>query len=448
MTAAQYSIGVSSNRFELFDLGDEDPLELIKKQELEREARKKAKLTEKDVKTKAAPQIKGKTDKKINKEENVNHKGKEDSKTARDDQRKGGTGEFKSQRNNYRGQEDREKDNYRNREDQEKGSGGRDREGGGGDKFQSEDGGFRRGGNSSEFPTRGRGGARGASGGGGPGFRGRTFQRGGGGRSYPEFRGKREFERQSGSTRTGVKPTEKREGGGNYNWGATKDDWATTNEDELNNSNDKENWDTNNERNASNGGDQWTGPSDNSQWNPSETGTTDAKEPTTEAVAPTAEPGTEGETAPADSETPKEELTLDEWKARKAPKVAPSYNLRKPGEGEDLTQWKKMYALRKKKEEEDDDDEEYEYIDYPQRVGRQKHVLDIDIRYKDSRGSNNARGRGRGRGGAGGSAPFRGGNQERPPVNPNREAPRVRDPSNSVKEAPKVDDEHDFPSLN
>jgi plasminogen activator inhibitor 1 RNA-binding protein len=53
-------------------------------------------------------------------------------------------------------------------------------------------------------------------------------------------------------------------------------------------------------------------------------------------------------------------LTLDEWRALKGPRQKPVYNLRKAGEGEDLSQWKKMYALQKKKEgdfEEDEDEE-------------------------------------------------------------------------------------------
>lgn len=44
--------------------------------------------------------------------------------------------------------------------------------------------------------------------------------------------------------------------------------------------------------------------------------------------------------------------------------------------------------------------QEYENLEYPQRVGRQKHVLDIDIRFKDTRGGGRGRGgRGLGRGG-------------------------------------------------
>lgn len=65
----------------------------------------------------------------------------------------------------------------------------------------------------------------------------------------------------------------------------------------------------------------------------------------------------EQESAPPVPEEPRE-LTLDEYKALKGNRQKPTYNLRKAGEGEDLTQWKKMYALKKKEGEEDDDDEE------------------------------------------------------------------------------------------
>lgn len=62
--------------------------------------------------------------------------------------------------------------------------------------------------------------------------------------------------------------------------------------------------------------------------------------------------------APAVEEEPKQ-FTLDEWRAQRANRQKPQYNLRKAGEGEDPTQWKKMYELSKKKEgeEEESDDE-------------------------------------------------------------------------------------------
>lgn len=53
------------------------------------------------------------------------------------------------------------------------------------------------------------------------------------------------------------------------------------------------------------------------------------------------------EAAPVEEE-PKE-LTLDEWKAQRAGRAKPTYNIRKAGEGEDQSQWKKMYELNKKK---------------------------------------------------------------------------------------------------
>lgn len=67
-------------------------------------------------------------------------------------------------------------------------------------------------------PMRGRGGGR-------TGMRGRG--RGGGmNRTFNGFdqRGKREFERQSGSDKTGIRPEDKKGGGGSRNWGAVKDE--------------------------------------------------------------------------------------------------------------------------------------------------------------------------------------------------------------------------------
>ncbi|XP_020658945.3 intracellular hyaluronan-binding protein 4 [Pogona vitticeps] len=69
-----------------------------------------------------------------------------------------------------------------------------------------------------ERPMRGRGGGRG-------GMRGRG--RGGGmNRTFNGFdqRGKREFDRQSGSDKTGIRAEEKRGGSGPRNWGSVKDD--------------------------------------------------------------------------------------------------------------------------------------------------------------------------------------------------------------------------------
>lgn len=54
---------------------------------------------------------------------------------------------------------------------------------------------------------------------------------------------------------------------------------------------------------------------------------------------------------PPVEEEPKE-LTLDEWKAQRAGRIKPQYNIRKAGEGEDPSQWKKMFELKKKEKEE------------------------------------------------------------------------------------------------
>ena len=44
---------------------------------------------------------------------------------------------------------------------------------------------------------------------------------------------------------------------------------------------------------------------------------------------------------------------MDEYRALRGKRELPQFNLRKAGEGEDLTQWKNMYEIKKKKEEEE-----------------------------------------------------------------------------------------------
>lgn len=93
------------------------------------------------------------------------------------------------------------------------------------------------------------------------------------------------------------------------------------------------------------------------------------------------------------------EMTLDEWKAQTASKLAkPQYNIRKAGEGEDATQWDKMVALNKKKSETEGTEEENE----TQKIGKQKQVLDIEFHFNDGR-RGGMMGRSRGRGGKGGA---------------------------------------------
>ncbi|KAL1493013.1 hypothetical protein ABEB36_011158 [Hypothenemus hampei] len=232
-----------------------------------------------------------------------------------------------------------------------------------------------------------------------------------------ERRGKREFDRQSGSDKTGVKPIEKKDGAGAHNWGSTKD-LIDAEADR---------------------------PSDNDQsWGDGEKtevqNDTDKKE-TSEVEKSLVE------------EEPKE-LTLDEWKAQRAGRIKPQYNIRKAGEGEDPSQWKKMFELKKKEKEEESEEEEYDASEYPQRVGRQKHILDIDIQFNDNRRPGGGRSRvgGRGPKGArpGGGGP-RGSPRDRdgPREGAGREERRFReDPvDEKAPRAPKVDDERDFPSL-
>lgn len=133
-----------------------------------------------------------------------------------------------------------------------------------------------------------------------------------------------------------------------------------------------------------------------------------------EGVAPTGDAPTED--APIDEEAKK--LTLDEYKALRGQRAKPTFNLRKAGEGEDLTRWKKMYALEKKKEgaEEEEEDEEEDYdltVEYPQRVGRQKRVFDIEIQFADSRRGGGGRGGRPGRGPRGDRPAGRGFNRDR-----------------------------------
>lgn len=202
--------------------------------------------------------------------------------------------------NKFSSEEDREeRNNRRNRDDGNRGEGefGERRGRGGGAGFRGE----RRGG-----------------GGGGP--RGG----GGGGRGGPR---KREFDRQSGSDKSGVKSIDKREGGGSRNWGTYKDEIdvdSTLNQtagDEAEKA-EKDIDDKNEEK--GDGDDIANGP----------------PEPKT--------------------------MTLEEWKAAQKARQKPVFNLRKAGEGEDQSQWQNLTLKKKEKVDQDEDEyEEEEEYDYP-----------------------------------------------------------------------------------
>lgn len=308
----QYGIGVARNRFELFDMEEEDPIEVLKRQEKEREARKKNKAAEKENKEAAAA---------LKQKQASQHQQKQ-------------TTQQQNQRDHYP-----QRDQYQQQQREQ-----RDRD------FQRE-------------PRR----------------------RDGPVKDSFDSRGKRMFDRQSGSDKTGVKSVDKREGSGAHNWGNPKDDVEAA----L------------------------------------------AEEPEIEQSPELPSPE---ETPVKEEEVPVRELTLDEWLAMKAPREKPVFNLREAGQGEDLSRWKKMYALNKKKNDDGEEEDEYEIIDCPQRVGRLKR-LDIDVKFKDS--GRRGGGRGGGRGG----------------FNSRRTLPQHQEDNNNVREekqqkpAPRVDDEQDFPSL-
>ncbi|KAG7207102.1 hypothetical protein KM043_000979 [Ampulex compressa] len=420
----KYSIAVT-NKFENADEFDEhdDPFDLMKRSEQEIEAKKKEKLSEKENKGKQ-PEAQKATGNKTQKSRVIKDTQQQASKTQdpkKDQAEKKPTQPRPSggDRNVKFSNESREeRNNRRNREDGERvpRNQGESRRAPAGEGRETRE--FR---NSNDAQRgeygerRGRGGMRGMS-------RGRGGSRGG--RGGFDNRGKREFDRQSGSDKTGIKPVDKKDGAGSHNWG--------THNDEIEESLNQENQD-------------WV---------------TDKPEADAPQVASEAKEGemavdTSTEEKPAEEES--RELTLDEWKALRQNRAKPQYNLRKAGEGEDLSRWKKMYALEKKKEgaeEEEEEEEEYDAAaEYPQRVGRQKRVLGIEIQFSDSRRGFGGRGRA-GRGGRGERANGRGfGNrgvsrdagEPRGPVlqtvQSEQRSPRGR------QNAPKVDDENDFPSL-
>ncbi|XP_071442642.1 SERPINE1 mRNA-binding protein 1-like isoform X2 [Hetaerina americana] len=452
-----YGIG-TRNRYELF-LSEEDPLEILKAQEQEKEAKKKTKLNEKENRGKN--EVPGKPVQTVRKgiKEAMNIKStdylkvKEESRTStviKSESKPKVSRPANDRISKPSGESREERNNRRNREERpapvELGDGSSRMEGAGGD-----------------YP-RGRGGR---------GTNNRGMGRGRGrGRGVFDTRGKREFDRQSGSDKSGVKPMDKREGGGAHNWGTYRDEI----DDQMNTSHAAE---------------------PQSDWPAEKT----EVEPVPAEPQETKDLGGGGGDAenPSPAEEGPQELTLDEWKALRGNRQKPTFNIRKAGEGEDMTQWKKMYALKKKEgEEEDDEEEEYDASEYPQRVGRQKHLLDIDIHFADSRRGTRGRGRGGmrgtgrpgtgrggpgrmgGGGGGGGGSPRVGGGGPpgvRGPVGPGGDTPpssisatsnggsggtdspgRAPAPadgpprSNAIssrvrQSAPKVDDENDFPSL-
>jgi plasminogen activator inhibitor 1 RNA-binding protein len=138
---------------------------------------------------------------------------------------------------------------------------------------------------------------------------------------------RRDFDRKSNSDKTGVKPTEKREGFGKSNWGNFKDDEA----------------------------DAWG----------EETRPTEEAPANDENERPVDLSTDEITEVPLNDEPVEEEaqvFTLDEWrKQQEKERVVPQYNVRKAGEG-DTQQWQKGYVLKKKNQDEEVEYEEIEVV--------------------------------------------------------------------------------------
>lgn len=175
-----------------------------------------------------------------------------------------------------------------------------------------------------------------------------SFDRGAGGADRHERAGdrngprrnfdgrKREFDRQSGSDKTGVKAVDKREGGGAHNWGTHKQDI-----EDLNKSN--SDWEADKDGGAGGVKDEKSSPSSAGDGTVSGSPLA-AKDEAALAAAAEAQAA-----AAAAAEEEAKEITLDEWKAQRAVRTKPQFNIRKAGEGEDTSQWKQMIALQSRK---------------------------------------------------------------------------------------------------
>ncbi|XP_078574532.1 intracellular hyaluronan-binding protein 4-like isoform X2 [Branchiostoma floridae x Branchiostoma japonicum] len=397
---SEYGIAVT-NKFQfLTDDEEEDPSEARQKELAQREERAKRNKEEKAKKAAKEPERKPKSaklpDKKkplsasVKEKENVPDRPKKEDPPSRPNRAERRRQQQESNSVNADGDERSDRQPRRDRGNRPKRI--QDSEEGGRNVFTE----YRTERTDSERPPRGRGGfARGGRGRGRGGFFG--------GR---DFRGKREFERHSGSEKSGVRPSEKREGGGAYNWGSQTDAAE----------------DLNMTAGSAEENPEWTAPTEEGE-------NSEPKE------------GAEGEQAPGEQE-PKE-MTLDEWKALQAKDTKPKsgFKLRKAGEGEDLTQWKKTYVLKKGQEEEDADkygqDQRGPGVGGRGERGQKQMPVELNFHFADSpqRG-----GRGGRRGGRGG------GRDDRPRGGRGRGGFRSNgaDPAGAYIN---VDDEADFPQL-
>lgn len=252
------------------------------------------------------------------------------------------------------------------------------------------------------------------------GYRGRGNNRGRGRGGYRG--GNRQFDRHSGDGRTRPGEPDKREGLGSHNWGnpteeetaPTAPDWGTT---------------------ENTGGDGWAAASepasDSGGWGAIETPATsepsgfnnvepsgfdnvqpsgfDDVQPSgfdnVSAFDNVAGTGENNESGPSkEDEEEANQMTLDEYMAKMSTEQKEaSFNIRRPGENEDDSQWKNFAPLKK-----DSADaaymggmDKYEKVIVP--GGRKKNFVSLDVKFtnptrRGGRGRDDRGGRGRGRG--------------------------------------------------
>jgi len=244
----------------------------------------------------------------------------------------------------------------------------------------------------------------------------------------------RKFDRHSGSEKTGIKAVDKKDGAGKGNWGTATDEVVI--EETLGEA-------------------------------PAEGETKDWAERV-------------DENEEKKEEVPEEDtlfMTLEEYRALKSQiNKRNDFNIRRPGEGEDLTKWGKTYVLPKKvddedEEDEDDDEEDEDGEDEPEDLQKKELIKSMQSAFKfESTNQSDRGGRGdRGRGGPrrnfrkeGGEATAPATATEAAPTEERRQqggrggqqggragqrSGRGNTGRGPQKSAPKFDDEKDFPTL-
>jgi len=196
--------------------------------------------------------------------------------------------------------------------------------------------------------------------------------------------GGREFDRHSGSEKTGIKAVDKKDGAGRGNWGTAADELVA--EETLNEI-----------QNEQAGG-------ENQNWAERVDESEEAKKE-----------GGEGENEEGKEVVPNF-MTLDEYKNLKSQiNKRNDFNIRRPGEGEDLSKWGKTYILPKKADEEDEaeeeEEEEEEEVEEDAEDQQKKNLIkSIQASFKFNDLASSSRGDRRGPGGERGG---RGGGQRR-----------------------------------